>query len=126
MEDTGSEEKYFGEHAEYFNEERTNEDCALFVLKLREVASIEYGYNHIHKLTDFEASKALIEREYSIRNNLIARFKVIIEALKISTDQLDSMNTSPMHASSWVEPRSHTTTKRVLLNREALLLMEQP
>lgn len=72
MIDELDEEKYFGEHSEYWNEERKDyiiekEDAALFTLKLREISSMEYGYNHIHKLTDFEAAKALIEREKIIR-----------------------------------------------------------
>jgi hypothetical protein len=40
----------------------------------------------------------------------------LVEALKLSTEQLDAMNQSASHAASWVEPKSGTTTFRVNLN----------
>lgn len=50
--------------------------------------------------------------------------EVLRRALQNTTDQLYAMNTSPVHASSWVEPRSNTTTKRIKYNRLILAATE--
>jgi hypothetical protein len=71
-----------------------------------------------------DAVKAEREIVAAQRNRALEAVEKLREALQASTDQLDAMNTSPVHAGSWVEPRSHTTTERIALNRETLASTE--